>query len=93
MQVALDGSVRAADKIAFLKSVFDLGKDAEDDLERRLKSIEESVFKSLQQLAENGGAHTVRSNKRTDHYFRAQIIENQRTIKAIFAAFRHFGIL
>ena len=93
MQVALNGSVRAANKIASLKNVFDLDKDTENDFERRLKSIRENVSKSPQQLAENGCGNTVRSNKRTDHYFRAQIIENQRTIKAIFAVFRHSEML
>ena len=50
MQVELDKSVRAIDEIASLKSVFNLGKDAENDLKRHLKNIQENVSKSLQQL-------------------------------------------
>ena len=90
MQVALDGSVRAANKIVSLKSVFDFGKDAENDLERRLKSIAENVSKSPQQLAEKSGGHTVRSNDKDRPLFPCS--DNWKS-KAIFAAFRHSGVL
>ncbi|MFB9985338.1 Fic family protein [Mesorhizobium kowhaii] len=77
----LGGLMKAADKIAAdklksLRSVFILAEALEDDLDARLRAISPSVTTALQKVLQSGTAFVTRSSGGTDHYFRAQIIEN-----------------
>ena len=88
--MALDGLVKAADKIAAdklasLEVVFDLAKNLEDDLEKRLKEIETKISEALRRVVDTGNAYTTRSNEETDYYFRGQIIENAKNHLGYFA--------
>jgi Fic family protein len=90
VQAALRGLLRAADKVsaeklASLRGVFDLARDLERDLEERLKGIAPSVVKALQRVEPGSTVFVTRSSEHTDHYFRAQIIENAKQHIGYFA--------
>ncbi len=77
----LGGLLKAADKVAAkqleaLKGVFNLADSLQADLDSRLKAIAPSITTALHKVFSNGVAFVSRSSKDTDHYFRAQIIEN-----------------
>lgn len=90
VQAALDGLLKAADKIAAdklakLRGVFDLAHIIEDDLNSRMKAISPSLEDALQRVSDGAAAFVTRSNSETDHYFRAQIIDNAKSHIGYFA--------
>ena len=90
VQAALDGLLKAADKIAAdelasLREVFLFARVIEDDIEDRLKAIKPTVGKALQRVLYGGTAYVTRSDQKTDHYFRAQIVENAKNHIGYFA--------
>jgi hypothetical protein len=90
VQAALGGLLRAADKIAAnqldsLKAVFERAHIIEADLSDRLKAIVPSVAAALQRTADGATAFVTQSGTETEHYFRAQIIENARNNLRYFA--------
>jgi Fic family protein len=77
----LGGLMKAADKVAAkklesLRGVFNLARALQDDLDKRLKAIAPGVTSALQKVERTGTAFITQSKTETDHYFRAQIIEN-----------------
>lgn len=77
----LDGLLKAADKVAAeklksLRGVFNLADILQADLDSRLRAITPNITAALQRVTTTGTAFVSRSTKDTDHYFRAQIIEN-----------------
>jgi Fic family protein len=81
VQAALGGLLKAADKVAAdklksLRGVFRLAESLQDDLNTRLRAITPGITQALLKVASTGTAFVVQSTKDTDHYFRAQIIEN-----------------
>ena len=77
----LGGLIKAADKVAAkklesLRGVFNLAAAIQDDLDVRLRVIAPSITTALQKVSRVGTAFVSNSTKETDHYFRAQIIEN-----------------
>lgn len=77
----LGGLIKAADKIAAeklksLRGVFNLANALEDDIDARLRAIAPDVTIALQKVLHTGTAFVNRSSNDTDHYYRAQIIEN-----------------
>lgn len=90
VQAALGGLLRAADKIAAnqlksLKAVFERAHTIEADLADRLGVILPSVADALQRTTDGATAFITKSGPETDHYFRAQIIENARNNLHYFA--------
>lgn len=90
VQAALGGLLRAADKIAAnqlesLKAVFERAHTIEADLADRLGAILPSVTDALQRTTDGAMAFITKSGPETDHYFRAQIIENARNNLHYFA--------
>lgn len=84
VNAALDGLHRAADKIAAdklaeLRGVFDLAETIQVDLDERLATIGQQITGVLQKVTEAGSAYVNKSTQGTDHYFRAQIIENAKS--------------
>jgi Fic family protein len=81
VQSIIGGLLKAADKIAAdklksLREVFQLAEAIEQNLADRLTSIATKVTPALQRIMSTGTSFVTRSTKETDHYFRAQIIEN-----------------
>lgn len=81
VQAALGGLLKAADKVAAeqlaaLRGVFDLAQIVEKDINDRLTLIAPTVAAALQRVSQGAVAFVTKSNYETDHYFRAQIIEN-----------------
>jgi Fic family protein len=81
VQAALGGLLKAADKVAAdklksLRGVFKLADALQDDLITRLRAIAPSVSQALHKVVITGTAFVSQSTKETDHYFRAQVIEN-----------------
>lgn len=77
----LGGLLQAADKVAAkqlesLRGVFSLAEAIQADLDMRLRAIAPSITPALQKVFSGGTTFISRSNTDTDHYFRAQIIEN-----------------
>ena len=77
----LGSLMKAADKVAAkklesLRGVFNLASALQDDLETRLRAIAPGVTAALQKVLAAGSAFLTKSSADTDHYFRAQIIEN-----------------
>jgi hypothetical protein len=66
----------AAKKLEVLRGVFDLAGKLQDDLDARLQAIVPGIVTALHKVAPNGTAFVSRSSAESDHYFRAQIIEN-----------------
>ncbi len=90
VQAALGGLLRAADKIAadkfaLLKGVFDLAHIIEANLADRLKAIAPNVLPALQKVSDGAAVFVARSTAETDHYFRAQIIDNAKNHIGYFA--------
>lgn len=91
VQTLLAGLLKAADKIAAdqlaaLRGVFDLAHIVEEDLSSRLTAITPTVATALQRVNdETAVAFVTTSNSQTDHYFRAQIIDNARNHIGYFA--------
>jgi Fic family protein len=75
----------AADKLASLKGVFELAHVIEDDLDDRLKGITPTVAAALHRVSDGATAFVTRSGSETDHYFRAQIIDNAKHHIGYFA--------
>ena len=87
---ALSGLLKAADKIAAdqlasLRAVFEFARAVENDLEDRLNAIIPDVTGALQKVSGGATAFVNRANPQTDHYFRAQIIENAKHRIGYFA--------
>ncbi len=57
------------------REVFGLANAIEDDLAGRLNAIAKDVLGSLTQIAAGATAFVRRSDEKTDHYYRAQIVE------------------
>lgn len=77
----LGGLMKAADKVAAkklesLRGVFNLARALQEDLDKRLRAIAPGVTAALQKVERTGTAFVTQSTTETDHYFRAQIIEN-----------------
>jgi Fic family protein len=77
----LGGLMKAADKVAAkklesLRGVFNLARALQDDLDARLKAIAPGVTAALKKVEPTGTSFVTQSTSETDHYFRAQIIEN-----------------
>ncbi len=90
VEAALRGLEKAADKIAAdklvpLRRVFDLAHIIEDDLYESLSRIAPSISKALQRASDSATTFVTRSGPETDHYFRAQIIDNARNHIDYFA--------
>ncbi|ANB35794.1 Fic family protein [Rhodovulum sulfidophilum] len=90
VQAALGGLLKAADKVAAdqlaaLRGVFDLAHILEDDLCDRLAAIAPTVSTALQRVSDGATAFVTKSNSETDHYFRAQIIDNAKNHIGYFA--------
>ena len=66
----------AADKLAELRGVFDLAHKIERDLVQRLEAIRPDIIRALRRVDHRADAKVHQSNKETDYYFRAQILEN-----------------
>ncbi len=80
VQAVLDGLDREARRIATEireahREVIELANAIEDDLEERLKTITQDVLKALKRVAPQASAFVRRSDERTDHFYRAQIVE------------------
>jgi len=78
---ALDGLMRSADKVAAKKresyrAVFNLAQTLQDDLEQRFGMIIPSINQALRRIESEGHSFLTKSTPYTEHYFRAQIIEN-----------------
>ena len=87
---ALSGLLKAADKIAAdqlasLREVFEFAHAVENSLEDRLNAIIPDVAAALQKVTGGATAFVNRANAQTDHYFRAQIIENAKHHIGYFA--------
>lgn len=77
----LGGLMKAADKVAAnklesLRGVFNLARLLHDDIDLRLKAITPNVAAALQKVAPGAMSFVTQSSAETNHYFRAQIIEN-----------------
>lgn len=87
---ALGGLLKAADKIAAdklqeLRAVFNHAQALESELEERLTAIAPEVETALKRVSDDASARVTRSYPETDHYFRAQIIENAKSHIGYFA--------
>jgi Fic family protein len=81
VQALLDGLIKAADKVAAdqlksLRRVFELAKELEGDVFSRLDNIIPNITAALQIISRNVTVLASRATNETEHYFRAQIIEN-----------------
>jgi Fic family protein len=77
----LGGLLKAADKVVAkkleeLRGVFSLAGKLEEDVGARLQAITPSVNAALQKVLPTATTFVTRSSSETEHYFRAQIIEN-----------------
>jgi Fic family protein len=77
----LGGLLQAAERVAAekrlkLKKVFDWAGAIETDLVARLEAIAPDVRAALLAVSKSGSAYVTASDRETDHFFRAQIIEN-----------------
>ncbi|MFN3332102.1 MAG: Fic family protein [Caldilinea sp.] len=86
----LGGLMKAADKVAAkklesLRGVFKLARSLLYDLDKRLRSIAPDVTAALLKIERTGTAFVTQSTTETDHYFRAQIIENAKLHLHYFA--------
>jgi hypothetical protein len=75
----------AADKRLALRRVFELAKLIESDLVQYLDLLAPDVKNALLRVNQGGNAHVTRSSAETDHYFRAQIVENAKRHLHYFA--------
>lgn len=80
VQAVLDGLDREARKIGTERrkahrKVFDFANAIETDLEKRLNMIKQDVSKALNRVARGSTAFVLRSEKKTDHFYRAQIVK------------------
>ena len=80
LQVSLDGLDREAGRIGTERrqahrTVFDLANALEDNLEKRLNTITRDVSRALKRVASEATAFVLRSEQKTDHFYRAQIVE------------------
>lgn len=75
----------AADKLASLREVFALADIVERDLHDRLEGIVPNISAALQKVVNGATAYVNRANPNTDHYFRAQIVENAKHHIGYFA--------
>ena len=83
VQTALEGLHSAADKqaldrLAELRTVFDLARIIEADLERRLEELRRPVLQALERVESEARASVSSSDDSNDHYYRSQIVENAR---------------
>lgn len=90
VQALLGGLMRAADKVAAdksasLKEVFRLAQAVQEDIAERIRSIVPAVTAALQRVDDAGTAFLTQATPETEHYFRAQIIENARTNLGYYA--------
>jgi len=90
VKAVLGGLLRAAERAATdkreaLKRVFEWAHEIEIDLRTRLEAIAPDVRAALTKVSSAGSAWVTVSNSETDHYFRAQIIENARINLHYFA--------
>lgn len=90
VQALLGGLMRAADKVAAdksasLKEVFRLAQAVQEDIAERIRSIVPGVTAALQRVDDGGTAFLTQATPETEHYFRAQIIENARTNLGYYA--------
>ena len=79
VQAVLDGLDREARRIATERreahrEVFNLASALEDDLEERLNKIAQDVLGSLNQIASGATVFVRRSEEKTGHFYRAQIV-------------------
>jgi fido (protein-threonine AMPylation protein) len=77
----LGGLMKAADNVAAkkmeeIRGVFKLALSLERDLDERLRKIVPNITSALQKINSTGTSFVLVSTEETNHYFRAQIIEN-----------------
>jgi hypothetical protein len=90
VQAVLGGLLKTADKVAAdqltaLRGVFDLAIIVEHDLRDRLTTITPTVATALQRVSDEATAFVTMSSSETNHYFRAQIIDNAKRHIGYFA--------
>lgn len=90
VQDAIGNLLKAADKIAIdklnsLKGVFALAKEIEGNLDKRLNELSPNILTALKRVSDGASAYVMKSSTDTDHYFRAQIIENAKLHLHYFA--------
>ncbi len=90
VQAVLGGLLKTADKVAAdqltaLRGVFDLAIIVEHDLRDRLTTITPTVATALQRVSDGATAFVTMSSSETNHYFRAQIIDNAKRHIGYFA--------
>ncbi len=66
----------ADEKLKNLRRVFDHAGELASDIATRLNEIVLDIVEALEKIARNSAGYVETSNSQTDHYFRAQIIEN-----------------
>jgi hypothetical protein len=86
----LGGLMKAADKVAAkqletLRGVFKLAVSLEGDLDERLRAITPNITSALQKVSSAGTAFVSSSTAETNHFFRAQVIENAKLHLHYFA--------
>ncbi|GAA0659769.1 Fic family protein [Sphingomonas insulae] len=90
VQAALQGLLKAADKIAAdklaeLKGVFDHAQTLEADTCNRLSAISSQITTALRRVTSDANSFITQSSSETDYYFRAQIVENAKYHIGYFA--------
>lgn len=76
----------AAERLEKFRKVFDLAGDVLSDLEERLNTIKPTIQKELRRIASSVDAWVTRAKEgETDHYFRADIIQNAKNHIGYFA--------
>jgi len=95
VKAALDDLDRAAERIADdkraeLKKVFDLARIIEDEIKDGLEAIKPNLEVALGRISDEVTVFVTKSSADTDHYFRAQIIENARDHIKYFANTREY---
>ena len=69
----------SAEKLQSLRRVFNLADAIQEDLGARLRAVAPEIRPALQKVINTATASVTASTKDTDHYFRAQIIENAKS--------------
>lgn len=91
VQKALDNLHEAvtkieAERLEKFRKVFDLAGDVLSDLEERLNAIKPTIQKELRRIASSVDAWVTQAKEgETDHYFRADIIQNAKNHIGYFA--------
>jgi fido (protein-threonine AMPylation protein) len=90
VKAVLGGLIKAAEKVAAdkrqaLTKVFDWAAEIQDDILSRLTAILPDIRAALLKVSSASNAYVSVSSQETEHYFRAQIIENAKMHLHYFA--------